>query len=99
MTKKSVCIIGAGPCGIFAAKTIGEVADVVVYERSRVFGGQWVSLWKNWLIFNFFRFMVKITQPTVKEFIPVSTRAFGQMIRRKLSNCPTIASMKALPHT
>ena len=43
MSRKSVCIIGAGPCGIFAAKTIGEVADVVVYERSSVFGGQWVS--------------------------------------------------------
>ena len=36
-----MCIIGAGPCGIFAAKTIREVADVVVYERSSIFGGQW----------------------------------------------------------
>ena len=45
MNKKSVCIIGAGPCGIFAAKTISEVADVVVYERASIFGGQWVSLY------------------------------------------------------
>ena len=47
MSRKSVCIIGAGPCGIFAAKTIGEVADVVVYERSSVFGGQWVRTLKQ----------------------------------------------------
>ena len=41
MSKPRVCIIGAGPCGIFAAATIQEVADVTIYERSSVFGGQW----------------------------------------------------------
>ena len=45
-----MCIIGAGPCGIFAAKTIGEVADVVVYERSSIFGGQWVRTFTKNLI-------------------------------------------------
>ena len=43
MGRKSVCIIGAGPSGIFAAKKISEVADVVVYEQASTFGGQWVS--------------------------------------------------------
>ena len=33
MSKPRVCIIGAGPCGIFSAATIAEVADVVIYEE------------------------------------------------------------------
>ena len=32
MKKSKVCVIGAGPCGIFAAATIGQIADVIVYE-------------------------------------------------------------------
>ena len=32
MYKPKVCIIGGGPCGIFAAATIGQVADVIVFE-------------------------------------------------------------------
>ena len=37
MSKPKVCIIGAGPCGIFSAATIAEVADVVVYEERKRF--------------------------------------------------------------
>ena len=41
MSKPRVCIIGAGPCGIFSAAQIQDVAEVTIYERSGVFGGQW----------------------------------------------------------
>ena len=42
MTKR-VCVIGAGPSGIAAAKALlAEGLDVVVYETSGELGGNWV---------------------------------------------------------
>ena len=45
MTKSKVCVIGAGPCGIFAAATIGQIADVIVYE----------VIQKSFYLFEFWR--------------------------------------------
>ena len=38
---KKVAIIGGGPSGIFAAGGIGESADVTIFERASIMGGQW----------------------------------------------------------
>jgi cation diffusion facilitator CzcD-associated flavoprotein CzcO len=42
--RERVCIIGAGPCGITAAKAVldAERFEVVVYERGAEVGGNWV---------------------------------------------------------
>ncbi len=41
--KKSVCVIGAGPSGITAAKNLlDEGHDVVVYDMGKEVGGNWV---------------------------------------------------------
>lgn len=44
MSAKSVCVIGAGPSGITAAKNILDVGitDLVVYDRGKDVGGNWV---------------------------------------------------------
>ena len=36
-----VAVIGAGPSGIFSAGAIGETAEVTIFERASIFGGQW----------------------------------------------------------
>ena len=36
-----MAVIGFGPSGIFASASISEVADVTVFERASVMGGQW----------------------------------------------------------
>ena len=40
---KKVGIIGGGPCGIFSAGAIGDTADVTIFERAPVMGGQWAN--------------------------------------------------------
>jgi cation diffusion facilitator CzcD-associated flavoprotein CzcO len=47
--RERVCVIGAGPCGITAAKAVLDAArahpgryELVVYDRGRVVGGNWV---------------------------------------------------------
>src|SRR5215475_12411416 len=39
-----VCVIGAGPCGIAAAKAVLDAGfrDVTIYERGAEVGGNWV---------------------------------------------------------
>ena len=39
--KPKVAVIGAGPCGIFSSGAIGDTADVTIFERASVMGGQW----------------------------------------------------------
>merc|ERR1711990_716891 len=41
MGKPKVAVIGAGPCGIFSSGAIGDTADVTIFERASVMGGQW----------------------------------------------------------
>lgn len=39
--KPKVAIIGAGPGGILAAGGIGDAADITIFEKASLFGGQW----------------------------------------------------------
>ena len=41
VAKPKVAVIGYGPSGIIASPSISEVADVTVFERASVLGGQW----------------------------------------------------------
>ena len=36
-----VAVIGAGPSGVFSAGAIGDAADVTIFERASIMGGQW----------------------------------------------------------
>ena len=36
-----VAVIGAGPSGIFTAGAIGDAAEVTIFERASIMGGQW----------------------------------------------------------
>lgn len=44
LTGKRVCVIGAGPSGITAAKALlsAGLRDVVVYDRNTEVGGNWI---------------------------------------------------------
>jgi hypothetical protein len=44
MSRLRICVIGAGPCGITAAKNLADKGfdDLVVFDRGTVVGGNWV---------------------------------------------------------
>ena len=40
-SKPTLAIIGAGPAGCLVAAACKDVADVTVFEKSSIIGGQW----------------------------------------------------------